>query len=257
MTGGTIAALCVLAIGALYGAYKGVLKMAFGLISWIIVLVFLFAATPHINRFLTEQTPLEPFLYEKTQEYMNRQSSDLWERIAETSGESFDAAAGESLSGLLDEIRGQLPDSLNQKIDAISEAISSGTENAIQSAKDAAQKTASQTIQDSTASLAATWTKYLIQGISLLLAWLAAMIVIAIAKALIHTVDKAPVIHGISHTLGAGLGLLIGLLYLWVALVAADIFSITSWGAQIRVWVQESALLSLIAHYNPLMTLLH
>ncbi len=256
MTVGTIAAAAVIIIGAIYGAKKGVLKMGVGLAGWIIVLVFLFALTPHVTRFLTEQTPLESFIYEKTLNYLTKRSDELWERIAETSGEAGDQAAENSMSGLLSEIRENLPDTVNQKIDDLSEAITTGTQTAIQSAKEAAQQAALQSIHDGGSSVAASWTRYLIQGLSLLITWLAAKVATVLLSGVVHVVDKAPVVHGVSHLLGALIGMLIGLLYLWTALVIVDIFSLTSWGAQIRVWVQESPLLTFIAQNNPLMNLL-
>ena len=54
-----IIVLFVLAVSAILGYYKGVLRIAYSLAAWVIILVFVTWAAPHINRIIAENTSMD------------------------------------------------------------------------------------------------------------------------------------------------------------------------------------------------------
>ena len=55
--------LLVLVCCAIYGYTKGFLRIVFSLVAWVIVLVFVSWATPHVSRWIQENTNM----YEKSE----------------------------------------------------------------------------------------------------------------------------------------------------------------------------------------------
>lgn len=96
----------------------------------------------------------------------------------------------------------------------------------------------------------------ILNGISLLVAFLIIYIVIRIVGCMLDMMSRVPVVNGLNKIGGLLFGLINGAVFLWVACIVLTIFSTTEWGKYIFGQINESVILSYIYNNNYLLTLL-
>ena len=68
----------------------------------------------------------------------------------------------------------------------------------------------------------------------------------------LHIVDRIPVLKTINRLAGALVGMIFGVLAVWVALVLISSFTEVEWCRNITNYVKESPALTWLLHFNPM-----
>ena len=79
-----------------------------------------------------------------------------------------------------------------------------------------------------------------------------AIVLSLIAAQVLHIVDKIPVLNTVNRLGGALIGLLIGVLAVWVALLVITSFRDIAWCKTVTGYIRQSTVLSWLVHWNPL-----
>ena len=69
--------LLVLVCCAIYGYTKGFLRIVFSLVAWVIVLVFVSWATPHVSQWIQENTTIYEKIEAACEESVRRAAQDI------------------------------------------------------------------------------------------------------------------------------------------------------------------------------------
>lgn len=83
-----------------------------------------------------------------------------------------------------------------------------------------------------------------------LIAMLVISMVLHLLMGLLDIIGRIPVIHGINKVAGLGVGLLKGLVIVWVCCLVLSVFSGTQWGAGISGMVEENEFLRFLYNHN-------
>lgn len=263
----------ILLIHLVRGAKKGALKMLFGLLSWIFILVFVLLATPQIDRLLTDYTPLDEMIQEKvakqTQARWERQKATVTRQVTEDLKKKIQdqasplAKLGRDISeetrlplNLMETYLNDCADRIYAKLPEPLQKIYRKGQLKLQLTTDQMEGTIRESVDQAGKNLAdqlaAAITGWLMRVIAFLLALVIARILVAIVAALIDTASHVPVISGISRMLGGLMGLGIGLIDVCFFMFLIEIFSWTTLGAYWTDQIQSSAILNLISGLNPL-----
>lgn len=89
-------------------------------------------------------------------------------------------------------------------------------------------------------------------GISAILVFVIVCIILSIIGGLLSIVDHLPVVRQINHFLGAVLGLLIGLLFVFIALTIIGLFSKEGLGHELAQLIKQSDVLLWLYKINPI-----
>ena len=223
-----IMVLLILAVSAIIGYSKGLLRIAYSLAAWVIVLMFVAWATPHINRFLTENTMMD----EKLTVYCEETMRDLSEeQMQETQSEKEAELAGLSV---------QLPGSALEVI--------------LQKTEDAA----GELLEESGAysKVAEGMAGFLMNGISFLIALVTIWVLVQLLSQIIGIASKIPVIKGVNRFLGLFAGGLYGLTIVWLGFYMAALGSTGQIGSAIVSYIYESPFLTYLYENNLVLTLI-
>lgn len=96
----------------------------------------------------------------------------------------------------------------------------------------------------------------ILNGISLLAAFLIIYIVLRIVGCMLDMMSRVPVINGLNRVGGLIFGLVNGAVFLWVACIVITVASTTQWGRYVFGQINDSVILSYIYNNNYLLTLL-
>lgn len=223
-----IMVLLILAVSAIIGYSKGLLRIAYSLAAWVIVLMFVAWATPHINRFLAENTMMD----EKLTVYCEETMRDLSEeQMQETQSEKEAELAGLGV---------QLPGSALEVI--------------LQKTEDAA----GELLEESGAysKMAEGMAGFLMNGISFLIALVTIWVLVQLLSQIIGIASKIPVIKGVNRFLGLFAGGLYGLTIVWLGFYMAALGSTGQIGSAIVSYIYESPFLTYLYENNLVLTLI-
>lgn len=223
-----IIVLFVLAASAILGYYKGVLRIAYSLAAWVIVLVFVTWATPYIDRILTENTSID----EKLLSYCE-------ETLRQTADTQTDTGNVESESDLA-ELGVQLPCTV---LDGI-----------LQKADD----TADEFLEESGAyeKMAQGLAGFLMSGISFIIALVISWLIVGMLSQAIGIASKIPVIKGVNQLLGFLAGGIYGLILVWIGFYLVALTSAGETGRTIVSYIYQSPLLTYLYENNLVLTLI-
>lgn len=236
------------------GYWKGFLRIAYSLVAWILIFVFVTWSKPYINDFLRTQTTIYEKIEEHCEESIRRTTE---EQIEESAGaviedvenavsggtSTGDAVPGGMSDGALDKLAGlemQLPEQVLEKIiDSTSEAAdeffeSSGIYTQI-----------SQGMAD-----------FILDGISFFIALAAACLLSAIISRVLGIVSKIPILSGVNRFLGLFAGIINGLLIVWVAFYFIALCSSSELGTALVSYIYESEFLTALYENNLVLTLI-
>lgn len=233
-----IIVLAVLALSAFVGYHKGMLRIIYSLVSWIVVLAFVSWATPQINLYLLENT----VIYDRIEEYCEgtiRESSS--EQVEMTQQEAEEALAEELGSDdLLANLGVSVPDSV---MDGILEKTADATE----------------TFLDESgiyAAIAEGLATFILEGIAFLVALVLAWLVVHIISQLLGIVSKIPVIKGLNRTLGFFVGVIYGFLIVWLGFYIIALGSASEMGQVVVSYIYENPFLTFLYENNLVLTMI-
>lgn len=233
-----IIVLAVLALSAFVGYHKGMLRIIYSLVSWIVVLAFVSWATPQINLYLLENT----VIYDRIEEYCEgtiRESSS--EQVEMTQQEAEEALVEELGSDdLLANLGVSVPDSV---MDGILEKTADATE----------------TFLDESgiyAAIAEGLATFILEGIAFLVALVLAWLVVHIISQLLGIVSKIPVIKGLNRTLGFFVGVIYGFLIVWLGFYIIALGSASEMGQVVVSYIYENPFLTFLYENNLVLTMI-
>lgn len=222
----------------MFGYYKGLLRIAYALVAWVIVLAFVAWATPHINLYLLENTSI----YEKVEAHCE-------EAVRQSANEQTEAAQHEKEENLteqseteikLAELGMNVPESV---IEGILEKTVDVTETLLEE-------------NGVYAKIAEGLASFIIKGISFLVALVAAWLLVQIISQLVGIASRIPVIKGVNRFLGLFAGAIYGLLLVWLGFYITALASAGEWGRVVVSYIYENPFLTFLYENNLVLTLI-
>lgn len=223
-----IVVLCVLALCAAFGYYKGLLRMVYSLVSWIIILLIVSWGAPQIEHYLTENT----MIYERVETYCQ-------ERIRETANAQVESGLSAG--------QGELADLGVNVPETVLEGILDQTSGAAD-----ALLVQSGVYEQIAAELAG----FVMQGLSFVIALITAWIVVHIISQLLGIVSRIPILKGINRTLGLFAGGIYGFLLVWIAFYIIALCSTSETGAVLVSYIYDNVFLTFLYENNLILTLM-
>lgn len=249
-----IVALAIFIAMALWGWKKGILGLVFSLVSWAFILLFITFAHPYIENYLTNQTDVYQRIYAKTESFLVHKA----EGISSDTGISdwYDAMT----VGIPASIRMTLTDSMTAVGEGgglLQQALGGSFGETGLTVGDFGGSTAILQLSNGSMTIGqmicTRITDFIVQSLSILLAYLIAQILVLVVRFMIKGVRCAPVIGPIDGALGLFAGAAEGLLVIWLLFYLAAFLSTTAFGQTILTGVQDSAVLTYLYEHNLLM----
>lgn len=212
------------------GYRRGLLRTIYSLVSWVIVLVIVTLATPHIDAYLIEHTTL----YDKIEAYCETSvrknaQNKIEQQAADGSGEDPIAELGIKLP------EGVWNDVLEKTGNVADEFLeTSGVYNEV--AKGVAG--------------------FIVEGISFFIALVTARIIVHLISRFLGVVSRIPVICGINKTLGIFAGAIYGLILVWIAFYLVALGSTSELGGMIISYIYQNPLLTFLYENNFVITII-
>lgn len=231
-----IIVLAVLAASAISGYNKGALRIAYSLVSWIIMMVFVAFATPHINLYLLENTSV----YEKIEAHCE-------EMVRQSATESAESAQMENSQELteqsdaelqLGDLEMNIPASM---LEGIMEKTAGATETFLEESGVYTK-------------LAGELANFFMKGISFLIALVAAWLLACIISQMIGIASRIPVIKGVNRLFGLVVGTFYGLLFVWIGFYITALMSASEKAQVIVSYIYENPFLTFLYENNLVLT---
>lgn len=208
-----IVALIAVFVFSYQGYSRGFVKEAVSLMFVVLTIAAVWVINPYINEFLKEQT----LIHEKIEE---RCKESVSEQLLKTE-------AGEE-SALLDALT--LPKSVKKAL---------GENNNVQIYHYLAAETFAEYIAEYLAAM-------IMNGLSFLLSYIVAAAAIRLAAGGLDIMSRLPVLNGVNHAAGAIVGMLKGLIVVWLILLVITIFYNSSIGKECLAMVEKDPILSVL-----------
>ena len=222
-------AVLVILLGAVGLGYKrGFIRIAFSLVSMVLVILLVSLVTPPVTGFLKEHTTIYADL-----------STMCAERIQQSFGQPSDsvgeAAGGEAIEGL------KLPKVwADQLVEKAGGALNQAAEES--------------GVYQYVGDYIADW---ILRGIVFLTAFVVVSIVLRLVVGLLDLVAKLPLIKGANKLLGSAAGLVQGLLIVWVLFFLIAVACTSRLGQTLLGNIEDSAFLTFLYEHNGLLYLFH
>lgn len=231
MNGFFIAALIIIIGSMVWGYWRGFVRIAFTLVSMILVIVLVSWATPYMADFLKENTSI----YESLAQKSAQQIQAAAENTMQNTLENTNSPGGIQMEGM------NLPklwaeEFLNKTGGVIQEV-----------AEDSG-------IYQQAGEYIADWA---LRGIAFFVAFFLISILLKLVVGLLDIVTKLPLIKGLNRFFGGVAGLLLGLLIVWLLLFLVAITCTSQWGRIALGYINDSPFLSFLYHNNGILYLLH
>ncbi len=223
-----IAILLILVGNLIWGWKKGFISVAISLVSWVVVLVACYIATPIVSGVILEATPLAEIIQETVSEELN-----------EVVDKAIEGAAGALNQEAIAEIEAQIPEQIKASILGEHENIA----DLITSAGD---------IQIDTTALAET-ASYLI---ALVIVMIVTRIALVVVEKALNLVAKLPLIGEANALLGIGAGIAKGVIWCWVVMTVIALLAYTGTNTELLTLVNESEILIWLYENNLIMNVL-
>lgn len=220
--------LLVLAISAIVGYRRGLLRIVYSLVSWIIVLVFVSWATPYVNHYLLENTSIYERVTEHCEEVI-RQTAD--EQVADGQQQAV---------GELAELGMNLPESV---LEGILEKTSDATDTFLEESGIYVQ-------------IAEGLANFVIEGMTFLLVLVFAWIVVHLISRLLGIVSHIPIINGANRMLGLVVGVIYGVLLIWLVFYIVALGSTGEMAQVIISYIYENEFLTFLYENNLVLTMI-
>ena len=214
----TIVALAYLAIAALWGGFRGMIRTVLAFLVLAITVVVTYTAAPVVYQSLHESANVSNYLQNKSATVIDNLADGI--------------AAGKDSSDWLDIL--PLPGE-------VAEAASYGDNNMI------AQVLKSDPVRGA---LAIQMANIITRIIATIITAVTVFIVLTIIRFILLRMADLPGISAADHLLGFILGLIKGIVVLWIGLLIIRLIALTGSGAELQRQVNESEVLAMIDDYN-------
>lgn len=220
-----IVILALVVGNVIWGYKKGFMKVALSLVSWIIVLLACYIATPIVSEGIVKHTPLAEMVHVAVNDKINTAIEDVM-------GEVTGALDSEKIA----EVEAQIPEQIREMI--------FGEDKTLQ---DLVTSTGSVDVDTTELSNSAAYL------ISLLIVLIVTRIGLFIVEKVLDLVAKLPLIGQANTLLGIAAGVLKGLVWTWVVLTVVAVLAYTGLNTELMTLVNESPILLWLYTNNPIM----
>lgn len=214
----TIIVLAILLIAAMIGLKKGAVKMLFSFFSLLLTIILATIISPIVSEKL-QQTAVYDSVYQKTYQYVN-------ERIMQAAADTMDEAMKEL----------ELPDII-QKVIKQEQHI------------EITQATVAVVISTKI-------TRIIFDVLVFVITFIIASLLVKIIATALNIVAMLPVIHGANRLLGLGIGLLEGLLVVWIFFIVITMMGNSDFAVNMFKQINESPILTGLYNNNIIMNIL-
>lgn len=214
----TIVVIAIIAIFGFIGHARGFLKMLFSVLSLILTLYVATLISPYISNWL-QNTNLYDSVYDGVYTYVN-------DVIAQSAADNIKTA--------MDEL--QLPENIQHYVLSGETALINGTGVA---------QVISQRL-----------TAMIFDVLVFLVTFIGAMVIIKLLFAAVNLMSHLPIIHGINKIAGLIIGVLEGLVVVWIFFIVISLMSSSDFAYDMYRQINESAFLTFLYNRNVVMNLL-
>lgn len=227
--------IVVLAGYTIAGYTKGFLKIVYSLISWLLMLVFVMGATPHIENYLRNETEI----YQKLVVYCE-------DKVRQQTQEQIEEEEGDTLSSIIEE--NEILSMMMEKLpkEAIEQILNQTTEAAEGFLEE----------YNIYGKAAVSMAELMIKGISFVLAVILGSILSAIIVKLIGFISSLPLIGFADSLLGLAAGAVNGLLVVWFVFYLIATWSTTEFGATVLSYIYANEFLITLYEKNIILAVL-
>lgn len=211
------------------GYKKGLLRMLYAFVAWILIFLFVSVTTPSIANFLTEHTQIS----EKVKAGCQEQLQKIVEDKLQQSEQNIEEA-------LLSELSLELPESWVIKM------------------QEQGKNTAELYMDENGIyeRIAKEITQYVIKGIAGVIAFILAIVLSCLIDHALGKISRIPVLRGINQKIGIAAGFLYGLIIVWLGMYLIALCSSSEIGKLLNAGIHESRLLLFLYQNNPVITLI-
>ena len=203
----------ILLISIIRGATKGMLRIVFGIVAWVMLILFVNYGSTYVHDYINVNTQIPVVVQEK----INERLHDKY-----TLSEEEQAGTGE------DAVLFSVPARIRNKV----------------------METVRNSVEETITLIALELTDAAIKGISTIICVVAGILLLIIIDKLLKLIGLVPGIHGFNRTLGIVAGLLEGLLIIWLLMYIADCFPTTTYGEFIHEYTESSQILLVLKETN-------
>lgn len=214
----TIVVIAIIAVFGFIGHARGFLKMLFSVLSLILTLYVATLISPYISSWL-QQTNLYDSVYDGAYTYIN---------------EAIGHSAADNINTAMDEL--QLPKNIQRYILSGENALIDGT-GIVQV-------------------IAEQLTAMVFDVLVFLVTFVGAMIIIKLLFAAVNLMSHLPIIHGVNKTAGLLIGILEGLVIVWIFFIIISLMNSSDFAYEMYAQINESAFLTFLYDKNIVMNLL-
>lgn len=253
MNGILITVLVLLAGFTIMGYWRGFVRIVLSLVSMVLLVVVVSWATPHITDYLKAHTGVYEDLVQLCTGKMQQAAEQMLEGAPEDlSGQGKEALNGEPVEEQLETGPGSgqpqeplagfsMPEAWMKQI--------------LEKAGDVLGQTAEQSgLYHQAGTYIADW---ILNGIVFWAAFVLLSIVLRFVVGLLDIVTRLPVIKGANRLLGAAVGLLQGLLSVWLLMFLLSIACTSEIGQSLLENINENAFLLFLYQHNPILQFFH
>ncbi len=203
----------ILVVCILRGARRGVVRIVFGLLSWIFLIWFVNFSTIYISDYLTINSPVEDIIQEHISEYIHNRYTVAEE---EQTGTGAEAIIGITPAHIKAEITETIQTSIDNTIALITDEL----------------------------------TKEAIKGLSTIISVMLGSIVIYLIDKLLRFIGFVPGVRDVNRLLGVAAGFAEGMLIIWVIMYLAECFPTTTYGQYVLENTMSDQLLTSVYQLN-------
>lgn len=247
------------------GYVKGFLKFGISLLSTVLTLVIVAFLSPYVSDALTKYTPIDDYIEERCVDLFMPEISSEDLSQADLSGTPFADLTPEQMENLSDlnlDMYGITVDDILNVIGEIPlDTQISEIENAPvpQFLKDSLLENNNSAIYSELGVdsfpqyVAAFISRMVLNLLSFLVTFLLAIIIVKALMFAVNIIGELPVLGLINHIGGAVLGLVLGLVIIWVAFLVVSLLYATSVGMSMFEMIEQSPILTFLYENNPIM----
>lgn len=245
--------LAVLVVCAVFGYRKGLLGIVYKALSWIFIVIFVIALNPWIYSFIVNKTSLQSYLDEKIGSYIYK------EVVPEVPLFSFDGDTDKVVEDNKEEDKtNAIQDFLTSKGIALPDSLASDFVDGVSSSVDGIMNTVTESANKQVEemeirvvnSISNTVSSYIIKGIAFFVAFVLAKIICFIVGKLVKGLQKIPVLHGIFSWLGLLVGVIEGMLIVWLFMYIVSLCASTGFGEMCLSQIKDSTILLYLYQHN-------
>ena len=215
-----IAVLALIAAACIMGFQKGFVKEIVSVFFMLISFLLVWAVNPYVNTFVKEYTPVYDTIQDKCQTLVSEQIGNKKTLDKEEQNQVMENM--------------ELPDLLKNAL---------VENNTAETYRYLAVSTFTEYISDSLAVMA-------VNGISFLISFILSAAVIRLLGFILNVLTKLPVIHGINKIVGAAVGGIKCVIFIWIAFLVLTLLCDTAPGQQGMALIQQDTFLNFLYSQN-------